>query len=53
MRIIPELKVFVRHYDWWHYDEDMKYYVPTKEAPPEAVEAMRIVNEKIKNKEVS
>ncbi len=52
MRYIPELLVFMNHPEWWTHDKDRKYIIPTKEAPPEAVEAIRIVNEKIKNDEV-
>lgn len=42
MRIIKELLVFIHHYDWYTTDEFG--YVPTDKAPPEAVDAMRIVN---------
>ena len=51
MRRIPELLVFADHTEWWTHDEERKYIIPTKEAPPEAVEAIRIVNEKIMNDE--
>lgn len=50
MRSIKELSVFARHFDWWKRSADRKYFIPTKKAPPEAVEAMKIVNERIKNK---
>ena len=50
MKHIPELDVFAGHTDWWDYDEN-RYFVPTEKAPPEAVEAMRIVNEMTKREE--
>lgn len=50
MRSIKELSVFARHYDWWEYSKDGKYFVPTEKAPKEAVEAIKIVNKRIKDK---
>ena len=43
MRVIPQLKIFVRHYDWYTKDEKGNF-VPTELAPQEAVEAMRYCN---------
>lgn len=53
MRRIPELMVFVGHSDWWDYSKDRKYFVPTEKAPPEAVEAIKKVNEKIKRNAIA
>lgn len=44
MRIIPQLKVFARHYDWYTKDEKGNF-VPTEKAPKEAIEAMNFCNE--------
>lgn len=43
MRKMPELSVFISHYDWYTYDE-IGYFVPTDKAPPEAIEAMEYCN---------
>ena len=44
MRKLPELDIFITHYDW--YTKDAKgYFVPTEEAPKEAVKAMNYCNE--------
>ena len=43
MRKIPELDVFISHYDWYVKDE-IGFFVPTQKAPPEAVEAMEYCN---------
>ncbi|MEE0059266.1 MAG: hypothetical protein UE295_00405 [Acutalibacteraceae bacterium] len=44
IKIIRELSVFSRHYDWYTKDEN-GFYVPTEKAPEEAVEAMNYCNE--------
>ena len=51
MRYVPEIDFLAEHTEWWDYDSDYKYFVPAKDAPPEVVEAIRSVNEKIKNGE--
>ena len=50
MRRVKKLLVFADHDDWWEYSKDGKYFVPTEKAPKEAVEAMKIVNKRIKDK---
>lgn len=44
MKIVNELSVFIRHYDWYLKDKD-GFFVPTDKAPPEAVKAMEYCNE--------
>ena len=39
----PNLFVFIKHPEWYVFDDE-KGYVPTKEAPPEAVKAMEEYN---------
>ena len=41
MRYIEELHYIASHTEWWRYDDDCKYFIPTSEAPPEAVEAIK------------
>lgn len=50
MRKIPELSIFIKHFDWWKKDKN-DYYVPTEKAPPEATKAMEKVNALIKHDE--
>ncbi|MBR2280443.1 MAG: hypothetical protein IJ903_05950 [Ruminococcus sp.] len=50
MRKIPELSIFIKHFDWWKKDKN-DYYVPTEKAPPEAIKAMEKVNALIKHDE--
>lgn len=47
MKIVKELTVFVDHYDWYRSSSD-GYFIPTEEAPPEAVKAMEYCNELVK-----
>lgn len=47
MRKIPEFDIFIRHHDWYVKDEKTYHYIPTDKAPPEAVEAMKSLNERI------
>ena len=51
MRYIPEISFLAEHSEWVDYDKDHKYFIPVDGAPPEVVEAIRSVNEKIKNGE--
>lgn len=43
MRVLKDLW-FIKHRDWFTLDEEQGY-VPTEKAPPEAVEAMKRLNE--------
>jgi len=43
MRKMPELDVFISHYDWYTKDE-VGFFVPTDKAPQEAIEAMEYCN---------
>ena len=45
MRIMREFLVFFKHKDWYTMDESRCYFIPTEKAPPEAVEAMEVCNE--------
>lgn len=51
MRKVKEMLVFIDHFDWWDYSEDGKFFVPTEKAPPEAIKAIEIVNDRIKRNE--
>ena len=44
MKRIKELSVFSGNYDWYTKDEN-GFYVPTEQAPEEAVKAMKYCNE--------
>ena len=43
MRIDPNYIIFMDHSEWYTFDKEIGY-VPTKEAPKEAVEAMKKYN---------
>ena len=44
MRIMKELDLFAKHFDWYTKDSE-GYYVPTEKAPPEAIAAMEKCND--------
>lgn len=44
MRIMKELDIFAKHFDWYTKDTE-GYYVPTEKAPPEAIAAMKKCND--------
>ncbi len=44
MKIDKNLRIFITHVEWWEFEVGVGY-IPTKEAPPEAVEAMKRYNE--------
>lgn len=44
MRKMPELSVFIRHYDWYTKDDTDNFFIPTAKAPPEAVKASKRYN---------
>lgn len=47
MRKMPDLDIFICHDDWYTRDDTNGHFIPTDKAPPEAVEAMKTVNERI------
>lgn len=48
MRKMPELSVFIRHYDWYTKDDTGNFFIPTDKAPLEAVKAMEYCNKLLK-----
>ncbi len=48
MRYDKNLDVFIERFDWYKKDNSGCFYIPTEKAPPEAVEAMKRVNERKK-----